>query len=115
MQTIAEVPEFIRRAQRLLSEKERQDLIEHLALHPKAGVLIPGTGGLRKLRWRKQETGKRGGVRVIYYVFDEALPLYLLTIFAKSEKSDLSAAERKDLAKLAALIARVGKEKRNHE
>lgn len=115
VQTVAEVTEFIRRARRLLSEEEHRDLIEHLALHPRAGVLIPGTGGLRKLRWRRQDTGKRGGVRVIYYFLDEALPLYLLTVFAKNERSDLSAAEKKELSKLAALLARAGKEKRRHE
>ena len=61
MQTVAEVPEFIRRARRLLSERERESLIDFLALRPKAGVLIRGTGGLRKLRWaRRKERGSSG-------------------------------------------------------
>ena len=113
MQTVAEVPEFIRRARRLLSEKERESLIEFLALRPKAGVLIRGTGGLRKLRWARQGRGKSGGARIIYYYFDETIPLYLLSIFAKGEKSDLSQREKQNLAKLAALIVRSWKERRH--
>ena len=71
MQTVAELPEFIRTADKLLSLVERQDLIRYLALHPKAGDLMEGTGGVRKLRWRRGDHGKSGGVRVIYYVYDE--------------------------------------------
>lgn len=71
MQTLAELPEFIRAADKLLSLEERQDLIRYLALHPKAGDLMEGTGGVRKLRWRRGDHGKSGGVRVIYYFHDE--------------------------------------------
>lgn len=113
MQTVAEVPEFIRRSRRLLSETERESLIDFLALRPKAGVLIRGTGGLRKLRWARQGGGKSGGARVIYYYLNESIPLYLLTIFAKGEKSDLSQREKQDLAKLAVLIVRSWKERRH--
>ena len=51
MITVAEVPEYIRRADKLLSSEERRDVIEYLAAHPKAGDLMEGTGGVRKLRW----------------------------------------------------------------
>ena len=53
---------------------------DHLAARPKAGVLIEGTGGVRKLRWARDGRGKSGGVRVIYYFHSEAMPLYLLTM-----------------------------------
>jgi len=66
MQTVAELPEFIRTADKLLSLVERQDLIRYLASHPKTGDLMEGTGGVRKLRWRRGDHGKSGGVRVIY-------------------------------------------------
>ncbi len=51
MITIAEVPEYIRQAEKLLSATERQDIVSYLAAHPKSGDLIEGTGGIRKLRW----------------------------------------------------------------
>lgn len=104
MQTVAEMPEFIRRAARVLGLAERQSLIEYLAASPRAGVLIRGTGGIRKLRWARGDAGKRGGARVIYYFHSERMPLYLLTIFGKSEKANLSQAERRELAKLVELL-----------
>jgi hypothetical protein len=105
MQTIAEMPEYIRRAERLLSEMERQAVIDYLAAFPKAGIVIEGTGGIRKLRWGRQSSGKSGGVRVIYYFHNEQMPLYLLTVFGKGEKANLSKAERNELAKLVRLLA----------
>ena len=59
MLTIAELPEFIRTAEKLLTETERQDIIRYLADHPKAGDLMEGTGGIRKLRWGRGGQGKR--------------------------------------------------------
>ena len=53
MQTIAETPEYIRRAEKLLGEDERRDLLSYLAVHPRAGDLMEGTGGVRKLRWAR--------------------------------------------------------------
>ena len=106
MITVAELPEFIRSAERLLSEVERQDVIRYLAEHPLAGDLMEGTGGVRKLRWGRSGRGKSGGVRVIYYFHSEAIPLYLLTLFAKNERADLSKSQRNELAELTALLVR---------
>ncbi|NCU65799.1 type II toxin-antitoxin system RelE/ParE family toxin [Acidovorax sp. 210-6] len=111
MQTVAELPEFIRTADKLLSLTERQDLIRYLALHPKAGDLMEGTGGVRKLRWRRGDHGKSGGVRVIYYYYDEQMPLYLLTLFAKGDKANLSKAERNELSELTELLVGLWKRK----
>jgi len=108
--TVAETPEYIRRATRLLSESERNDVIDFVAATPKAGDLIQGTGGVRKLRWARSGRGKSGGVRVIYYFHSEALPLYLLTVFGKGEKADLSQAERNELARLVQVLKGVAKE-----
>ena len=102
--TIAEVPEYIRKAEKLLTEAERQDVLSYLAAHPKSGDLIEGTGGIRKLRWGRGGRGKSGGVRVIYYYHSEMMPLYLLTLFAKNEQDNLSKAERNDLAKLVDML-----------
>lgn len=106
MQTIAELPEFIRRAERLLGPAERQALVLHLAERPKSGVLLQGTGGIRKLRWAREGSGKSGGVRVIYYFHSEHMPLYVLTVFGKGEKANLSKAERNELASLVKLLVR---------
>lgn len=102
--TVAEAPEYIRLAEKLLSSDERRDLISYLAAHPRAGDLIEGTGGVRKLRWARGGRGKSGGVRVIYYVHSDAMPLYLLTLFAKNERANLSKAERNDLADLVDIL-----------
>jgi hypothetical protein len=100
MNTVVELPEFMRRAKKLLRETERERLIAYLAANPLAGALLEGTGGIRKLRWKREGTGKSGGIRVIYYYHDDRFPLFLLTVFGKSEKSNMSHAERNLLAKL---------------
>lgn len=67
-------------------------------------MLIAGTGGVRKLRWAREGMGKSGGVRVIYYFHSERLPLYLLTVFGKNEKANLTKAEANALSKLVKLL-----------
>lgn len=111
MLTVAELPEFIRAADKLLTETERQDVIRYLAERPKAGDLLEGTGGVRKLRWARGGQGKSGGVRVIYYFHDEVIPLYLLTLFAKGDQANLSKAERNELADLVKLLVHAWKRK----
>lgn len=111
MLTVAELPEFIHTANKLLTESERQDIIRYLAEHPKSGDLMEGTGGVRKLRWGRGGQGKSGGVRVIYYFHDDAMPLYLLTLFAKGDQANLSKAERNDLAGLVKILVQIWKRK----
>lgn len=112
MLTVAELSEYMRTADKLLSAAERQDVIRYLTENPKAGDLMEGTGGVRKLRWGRGGQGKSGGVRVIYYFHDEAMPLYLLTLFAKGDRANLSKAERNELADLTALLVKAWKGKR---
>ena len=104
MITVVELPEFIRQVQKLLTEQERFDLIAYLAANPLDGVVMQGTGGIRKLRWAKQGTGKSGGVRVIYFFYNPTYPLFLLTVFGKSDKDNLSMAERNELQKLTRIL-----------
>lgn len=104
MQTIVELPEFLRRSDKLLNNSERLSIINYLAEHPAAGDIMQGTGGIRKLRWSAQGKGKSGGVRVIYYYHNGSMPLFLLTVFGKGEKSNLSKNERNELAKLTILL-----------
>ncbi|MFO1221428.1 MAG: type II toxin-antitoxin system RelE/ParE family toxin [Burkholderiaceae bacterium] len=98
--TIVELPSYLRVAGKLLGEDGREAIVEHLAAQPGAGVLIEGTAGVRKLRWAREGRGKSGGVRVIYYFHSERMPLYLLAMFAKNERANLSRAERNALASL---------------
>ena len=92
---MTELAGYKRRADELLSEAEQDALIDVVAYDPTCGVVIPGTGGLRKLRVAAGGSGKRGGARVIYYFYNEDVPLLLMAIFAKNEKADLSERQKK--------------------
>lgn len=105
MHTIVELPEYKKRVEKLLSEDENKQIISYLAEHPKAGALMQGTGGVRKLRWAKEGGGKSGGVRVIYYYHSEDIPLFMLSLFGKNEKANLSKAECNVLNKLTKILA----------
>jgi hypothetical protein len=111
MITVAELPEYSRCADKLLSFEERRDVVNYLAEHPLAGDLMEGTGGIRKLRWGRGGQGKSGGVRVIYYFHSEAIPLYLITLFGKNEQSNLSKAERNELGDLVEILLGIWMEK----
>ena len=115
MLTIAELSTFIRSAEKLLDASERQDVINYLATHPKAGVVMEGTGGVRKLRWSRGSQGKSGGVRVIYYFHNESMPLYLLTLFAKNDRSNLSKAQRNELSDLTRILVQEWERKQNEQ
>lgn len=109
--TVAELPEFQRRAVKLLTGDERQSVVNYLAAFPREGDLIRNTGGVRKLRWARGGRGKSAGVRVIYYFHSERMPLYLLTVFAKNERDDLTQGERNELAKLVKILVETAMEK----
>ena len=111
MQTVAETPIFTRQADKLFTEEERRDLIDHLAEHPLAGDEIPGTGGVRKLRFAALGQGKRGGARVIYFYGGDDIPVYALLAYAKSARTDLNPAERRAVAGIVAAIKEARKEK----
>jgi len=98
--SVAETLPFQRKAVQLLSEFEICELINHLSENPCAGVLMTGTGGIRKLRWAYSGRGKSGGVRVVYYFHSPEMPLYLLTLFGKNEKANLSMEEKNTLSKM---------------
>ena len=87
-----------------MSESERDALINFLAFAPLRGDLLVGTGGIRKVRFARGGRGKSGGVRVIYYFYTAEKPIYLLEIFGKNEKANLTAAQRNPLAQVAAEI-----------
>ena len=106
MQIIVELPEYKKKVQKYLSKSDSDLLIHYLAEHPKAGDLMQGTGGVRKLRQAKSGSGKSGGVRVVYYFHNDSMPLFLLTLFGKNEKANLSNAERNLLVKFTAILVK---------
>jgi hypothetical protein len=103
-QTVAETPAFIRRAEQLLRRDQYADLITCLATFPRAGDEIVGTGGVRKMRFAAKDRGKSGGVRVIYYFYDEEMPIYALLVYGKNERANLTAEQRRSVAAFAAAI-----------
>ncbi len=90
---IVETSIFTKQVERLLRFEEYLALQSFLARHPDAGNLIPGTKGLRKLRWRTTGRGKRGGVRVIYYWASREGMILMLYMYSKTERSDLTPAQ----------------------
>lgn len=95
-----ETPVFTTEVRRLLADEEYRGLQLALALRPQQGVLIRGSGGLRKVRWKAKGKGKSGGVRVIYYWLTEEDTIYLLMAFEKSAQANLTPAQVRTLSKL---------------
>ena len=87
---------FTERISKLLTDDEYYDLQALLAENPKAGDVIPGAGGFRKLRWRTRGRGKRGGLRVIYYCWSEDR-LYMIFVYEKAQQGDLTPEQMKAL------------------
>mgnify|MGYP001766719575 CR=1 FL=1 len=97
---IIETSIFTRRVQELLDDDEYRRLQTILVIRPDAGDLIPGSEGLRKLRWGVQSRGKRGGVRVIYYWAISQDQILMLFIYAKNVQGDLTADQLKVLRRI---------------
>ncbi|NIM15923.1 MAG: type II toxin-antitoxin system RelE/ParE family toxin [Candidatus Aminicenantes bacterium] len=106
MITVVELPEYIRKSERLLDEEERDNVVEYVARNPRTGALVTGTGGVRKMRWARKGMGKSGGARIIYFFYNENIPVFLLTAFGKNEKTNLTKAECNELAKLTTLLVK---------
>lgn len=97
---IIETSFFTRQVTEILPDEEYALLQLALIQQPDLGVIIPGSGGLRKARWRSDGKGKRGGVRVIYYWFVSDEELYMLYLYSKNEQSDLTQEQIKILRKI---------------
>ena len=97
---IVETHIFTRQVLLLLSDEEYRLLQSVLANRPEVGVVIPSSGGLRKMRWGMTGRGKRGGVRVIYYWAVKQERILMLLIYPKNEKDDLTQAQLKILRKI---------------
>src|SRR5579864_5767406 len=99
--SVIELPGYRQRADELLATAEQDAIVDLIAYEPTCGDLIPGTGGLRKVRVGRGGSGKRGGARVIYYFYNAEFPVLLMALYAKNEKCDLSAREKKEFTAYA--------------
>jgi len=107
LQTVVELPEFLRRAKAIMTDDERMTLVDYIAANPETGVSLGG--GLTKVRIPRAGSGKSGGYRTIYVFGGAHMPIFLVTVFAKNEKDNLTRAEQKSAVELSkALIAKYG-------
>jgi len=97
MLTVVESPIFQKLWPLYWDEDERAEFACFIALNPDAGAVIRGSGGVRKVRWAREGTGKSGGVRIVYLARNEAGEVYLLTIYAKSKSETLSLSTLKEI------------------
>ena len=109
--TVVETPEFLAATRKLMDDGERAALVDYLAWNPTAGDLVPGSGGVRKLRWGLEGRGKRGGARVVYFHHNASMPLFALTAYAKNDRANLSQQDRNDFKRLTALLVAMSKGK----
>ena len=112
MLTVVKTSAFVRSAVKLLSAEEHEELLFFLALHPRSGDEIPGTGGVRKVRFAARGKGKSGGVRVIYYFFDEDNPLYAIFLYGKNEQANLTPKQKHEVSSFAAKLKAAAKIRR---
>ena len=102
--SVIELPGYRRRADELLGIDEQDAIVDLIAFDPTCGDLIPATGGLRKVRVGRGGRGKRGGARVVYYFYNTDFPVLLVAVYAKNEKADVSAQEKR---KFIALVKEI--------
>jgi hypothetical protein len=104
--TVVETASFMADAKTCMSDEERTEAINMIAAHPEYGALIPGGGGIRKVRFAIGGKGKSSGVRIIYYYHNERVPTFLLAVFAKNDRANLTRAETNMLGNVAKMLAR---------
>ena len=97
MLTVVETLLFQKQWPLYWTEEERDEFAAFIAQHPEIGDVVPGSGGVRKVRWRRAGSGKSGGVRVIYYVRAAQEDLVLLTLYAKATTDNITGAKLKEI------------------
>jgi hypothetical protein len=106
MHTVVETPSYLAAAKAAgMSAATRAEIVSAVASDPTTGDLLQGTHGLRKLRHARPGSGKSGGFRVITFYHSPALPVFLITVFGKNEKANLSRAEANALGEMVKAMA----------
>jgi hypothetical protein len=104
--TVVETPTFSRQAEGVWTGEEGSAFVDYIARNPEAGDVVAQTGGVRKVRWIRQGSGKRGGARVIYFYQHAEAPLYLLLVYAKAQRENMTAEEKKAVRAIADVLKR---------
>jgi len=98
--TVVETVTFENEAKGMLDEEAKLELITFLAANPEAGAIMTGTGGVRKVRWARENEGQSGGFRVIYYYYNENIPIFALKVYPKNVRDSLTQGEKNQLKKI---------------
>jgi len=110
-QVVVETIPYLKAVEKIWDEETQIEFKNYIGMNFALGDVIPGTGGIRKIRWQANGHGKRGGVRVIYYVYNENQPIYLLYAYPKNVQVDLSSDEKKLFRMVVEKMKSVFKEK----
>jgi len=106
VQSVVETPTFLADAKAAgMDADEREAFVLFLSVNPQAGDIMAGTGGARKVRFKRPGTGKSGGYRVIFYYAGQNVPLFLLNVFTKGDRANLSKAEQNILRAILSKMA----------
>ncbi len=115
MQTVISTATFLTQAKRCgLTDDELQEIISTIAFDPEAGAIMPQTGGARKVRHARKGQGKSGGYRTIHYFGGGDIPVFMLAIYGKNDKANLTQAERNELARILPSLADAYRNRKEH-
>lgn len=108
MQTIVELPEFIKQANKLgLTNEERNNIVDTIAAFPEIGDEISGTGGMRKVRIAGRGKGKSGGYRVITFFSGKDIPTFLIYMYGKDQKANITQQEKNTMKQLSGKLVEI--------
>jgi hypothetical protein len=115
MQTVISTPTFLAQAKRCgLTDDELKEIVSTIAFDPEAGAIMPQTGGARKVRHARKGQGKSGGYRTIHYFGGGDIPVFMLAIYGKNDKANLTKAERNELARILPTLADAYRKRKEH-
>lgn len=109
--SVVELPEFLKFSKRHLDDEKCIEIVNFIAANPTNGDVIPGSGGVRKIRFTANDKGKSGGIRLIYYYYNDDIPVFLITGFLKSEMENINKSDCNELKKLTDDLVKLYKKK----
>jgi len=106
--TIVELESYLKSKERTWTEEENDEFLEFIASRPYAGTVLRGSGGVRKVRYQREGTGKSGGVRVFYYFLNREDLIFLILVYSKTQKDSLTQSQTNQLNKLSKELQHYG-------